>query len=220
MSSEGWDDEIIEGYEYVIIGSGPGGGPLAANLARHGHKVLLLEAGDDQGQNLNQKIPMFWSAASEDPTMRWGFFVNHYADEKQAAKDPKMTWETPEGSIFVGLNPPTGSKQKGIYYPRAGTLGGCATHNGLVAILPHDSDWQHIVDITGDESWNPKQMRRYFERLERCHYLPEGTHGHGFHGWLETEHIDPIMLESTEPILASAIAAIKVVESPKVQQRA
>ena len=67
-----------------------GGGPLAANLARHGHKVLLLEAGDDQGQNLNEKIPFFWPAASEDPTMRWDFFVKHYADEKQAAKDPKM----------------------------------------------------------------------------------------------------------------------------------
>jgi choline dehydrogenase len=207
MSSESWDAETIEGYEYVIVGSGPGGGPLAANLAHHGHKVLLLEAGDDQGQNLNEKVPMFWVAASEDPTMRWDFFVKHYADEKQAAEDPKMTWDTPEGGIYIGLNPPAGSKQKGIYYPRAGTLGGCATHNGLVVILPHDSDWQHIVDVTGDESWAPKQMRRYFERLERCHYVPKDTSGHGFLGWLETEHIDPIMLESTEPILASAVAA-------------
>jgi choline dehydrogenase len=35
-------------FEYVVIGSGPGGGPLASNLARAGHSVLLLEAGDDQ----------------------------------------------------------------------------------------------------------------------------------------------------------------------------
>lgn len=35
-------------YEYIVVGSGPGGGPLAANLARAGHSVLLLEAGDGE----------------------------------------------------------------------------------------------------------------------------------------------------------------------------
>jgi hypothetical protein len=116
-------DCVIEGYEYVIVGSGPGGGPLAANLARRGHKVLLLEAGDDQGTNPNEQIPIFFAAASEDPSLRLDYFVKHYANENQAAKDPKMTWETPDGSIFVGLNLPPGSKQKGIYNPRAGALG-------------------------------------------------------------------------------------------------
>jgi choline dehydrogenase len=32
-------------YEYIVVGSGPGGGPIASNLARAGHSVLLLEAG-------------------------------------------------------------------------------------------------------------------------------------------------------------------------------
>src|SRR5688572_15180301 len=39
------DDE----FEYVIVGAGAGGGPLAAGLARRGHRVLLLEAGGDPG---------------------------------------------------------------------------------------------------------------------------------------------------------------------------
>ena len=34
-------------FEYVIVGSGAGGGPLAARLARAGRRVLLLEAGLD-----------------------------------------------------------------------------------------------------------------------------------------------------------------------------
>jgi choline dehydrogenase len=38
-------------YEYIVVGSGPGGGPLASNLARAGHSVLLIEAGDDQTEN-------------------------------------------------------------------------------------------------------------------------------------------------------------------------
>lgn len=35
-------------YEYIVIGSGAGGGPLACRLAMAGHKTLLIEAGDDQ----------------------------------------------------------------------------------------------------------------------------------------------------------------------------
>jgi choline dehydrogenase len=65
-------------YEYIIVGSGAGGTPLAANLAanlaRRGHSVLVLEAGDDQGHNLNTQIPAFHTIASEDPAVRWDFF--------------------------------------------------------------------------------------------------------------------------------------------------
>lgn len=192
-------------YEYIIVGSGAGGGPLAANLARYGHSVLLLEAGDDQGQNLNQMVPAFHVVASEDPSMRWDFFVKHYDDETQAAKDPKMTWETLDGKVYIGADPPSGSKQKGFYYPRAGTLGGCTAHNAMITILPPDEDWVHIAEITNDPSWEPKQMRRYYERLERCLYLPEGTAGHGFNGWLETDHPDDIMLTSQEPFIQKVL---------------
>src|SRR5687768_7891177 len=36
-----------ERFDFVIVGSGAGGGSLAANLAEAGFNVLLLEAGDD-----------------------------------------------------------------------------------------------------------------------------------------------------------------------------
>ena len=45
-------------YEYIIIGSGAGGGPLAANLARKGYKVLLLEAGGED-KDYNYQVPVF-----------------------------------------------------------------------------------------------------------------------------------------------------------------
>lgn len=170
--------------------------------------MLLLEAGDDQGDNLTASVPAFHAFATEDAALRWDFFVKHYDDDEQAVKDPKMTWETPDGSVYIGLHPPSGSQQKGIYYPRAGTLGGCTMHNALVAVLPPDADWEYIAQITNDQSWNPQAMRRYWERLERCQYLPDGTAGHGFSGWLETEHTDPEMLTSQEPFIKAAMKVV------------
>jgi choline dehydrogenase len=46
-------------YEYIVVGSGAGGGPLASRLAREGHSTLLIEAGDDQSNNDNTTIPIF-----------------------------------------------------------------------------------------------------------------------------------------------------------------
>lgn len=161
-------------FEYIVIGSGAGGGPLAANLARQGHRVLLLEAGGDRGDSINYQVPAFHPLSTEDPSMRWDYFVSHYDDASRAAEDSKHTG-------------------RGVLYPRAGTLGGCTAHNAMITVYPHASDWDHIADLTGDESWRAGAMRRYFEILERCEYLgkKDAREGHGFSGWLGTNLPDP-----------------------------
>jgi choline dehydrogenase len=65
-----------EHHDFVIVGSGAGGGPLAANLAEAGFSVLLLEAGDDHHCPYYD-VPAFHARASEDAGMRWDFFVRH-----------------------------------------------------------------------------------------------------------------------------------------------
>lgn len=47
------ETRALEPYDYIVVGSGPGGGPLSARLAIAGFKVFLFEAGDDQGANLH-----------------------------------------------------------------------------------------------------------------------------------------------------------------------
>jgi cation diffusion facilitator CzcD-associated flavoprotein CzcO len=47
---------VNETYDYIVVGSGPGGGTLASNLAKAGASVLLVEAGDDEGANPNEFI--------------------------------------------------------------------------------------------------------------------------------------------------------------------
>ncbi|KAK3933910.1 hypothetical protein QBC46DRAFT_359383 [Diplogelasinospora grovesii] len=182
----------LTGYEYIVVGSGAGGGPLAARLAMAGHKTLLLEAGDDHGGagSVNYSVPAFNAKASEDQNMAWNFYVRHYADEARQALDWKTSYDTGDG-IYTGLNPPAGAELLGTLYPRTGTLGGCTAHNALIAVYPHRSDFEHLANLTGDDSWSPDNMRQYFVKLERNNYLlPKtgiGAEGHGYDGWLTTE---------------------------------
>lgn len=173
-------------YEFIVVGSGAGGGPLAANLARAGHSVLLLEAGDDQTANTNTSILSNAVLADSDPKTRWDFFVAHSHDEEREKKYQHTVFKQTNGSFYVGLNGPPGSERLGVWYPRAATLGGCAMHNAGVVVLPNDADWQYVADLTGDLSWEAAAMRKYLVKLERCDYLTNGsTPTHGFNGWLD-----------------------------------
>lgn len=183
----GGQSVTLEDYEYVVVGSGAGGGPLAARLALAGHKTLLIEAGDDQGANINYTVPAFNAKVSEDESVAWNFFVRHYADDTRQARDFKTSYDTPDGKVYTGLSPPAGSKIKGTLYPRTGTLGGCTAHNALIAVYPHRSDFDNIAALTGDSSWSATNMRKYFTKLEKNQHLLIPGASHGKSGWLTTE---------------------------------
>jgi len=194
----------LDGYEYIVVGSGAGGGPLAARLALAGHKTLLIESGDDHGDSLNYTVPAYNARMTEDDMASWDFFVRHYADDARQARDWKTSYDTPDGGVYTGLFPPAGSKIKGTLYPRAGTLGGCTAHNALVTVYPHQSDFQYIANLTGDISWTPANMRQHFVSMERKRYYTGTLQGHGTNGWLTTE-LTPLTVPLKDPQLLSLI---------------
>jgi choline dehydrogenase len=186
------------GFEYIVVGSGAGGGVVAARLAEAGHTVLLLEAGGDYkdlegggpvspDQNRlpeDYEVPTFHAMSTENTALKWDFFVRHYEDQAQSLKDDKFVKD-----------------HDGVLYPRAGTLGGCTAHDAMIMVYPHNADWDHIAEITGDPSWRARRMRRYFQRLENCrHRWPYrllyrltsiNPTRHGFSGWLSIEKAVP-----------------------------
>ncbi|MDY0881491.1 GMC oxidoreductase [Dongia soli] len=209
-------------FDYIVIGSGAGGGPLAARLALNGRSVLLLEAGGDvavdsagEPREVHQ-VPAFHGAATEDPEAAWEFSVRHYADDLAQAKDTKYSSShDPSASGGIGKG--------GIFYPRAAAIGGCTSHHAMIVIRPDDSDWDRIAELTGDETWRSENMQGYFPKIERCLYyavykgflgkilggvlrliqyvatlinprsqLDPG--GHGFNGWQPTSFIDPFVI--------------------------
>lgn len=191
--------EAAQEYDYIVVGSGAGGGPLACNLARSGYTVLLLEAGGDS-EDFNYQVPAFHPKASEDETVRWDFFVRHYANEARQKLDPKYC-----------------EQQGGVLYPRSGVLGGCTAHNAMICVYPHNADWQAIEELTLDRSWAPARMRGLFERLENNGYRPFGRFfdvfginptRHGYHGWLHTEAAAPREAVGDREVVSIVLDAI------------
>jgi choline dehydrogenase len=74
----------LTGYDYIVVGSGPGGAPLAARLGLAGNKVLVIEAGSDVAPtDWNITVPFFNAKASEDPRINWAFYVSSAGTHKE-----------------------------------------------------------------------------------------------------------------------------------------
>ncbi|WP_298436158.1 GMC family oxidoreductase [Geobacter sp.] len=212
--------------DYIVVGSGAGGGPLAANLAKAGFRVLLMEAGGDpcaesETGRLMYEVPIFHGASTEYRLCEWDYFVRHYSDDARQAKDSKK--------VSV-------AGKDHVWYPRAGALGGCTAHNAMITVLPQESDWDYIARITGDDSWRGEKMRSYFSRIEDCRYVPppgsteaavrgvistiadeargdrdwrDASNGHGFGGWLTTSTADPDVALKDPQILVTLLRCLK-----------
>jgi choline dehydrogenase len=101
----------------------------------------------------------------------------------------------------------------------------------MIFVAPHNSDWEHIVELTGDKSWSPRRMRKYFKLVERCNYVGRpwspwwNRARHGFDGWLPTTMAEASVLLRDLVLCRIALAAIqtcfdrRVTTSPGFMER-
>jgi choline dehydrogenase len=172
-------------FDFIVVGSGAGGGPLAAGLAKEGFTVLLLEAGGSANDDLS-KTPVFHAKASEDALLNWSYYVDRYAEEGRFR-------------AMEFLNSKYRQAEKGVFYPRAAGIGGCTRVNALISLYPDHQDWNNIATKTGDASWSAREMYRIFQSMQR-------SNG----GWLKLSQANPLTLAKDWFLAKTAVSALAI----------
>ncbi|MBS4102980.1 GMC family oxidoreductase [Tsukamurella paurometabola] len=134
-------------FDYIVVGSGSAGAPLAARLSEDpGINVLLIEAGRKE-RGISVKIPAAFS--------------------KQFRTDLDWEYET-EAEPHLG-----GRK---LYHPRGKMLGGCSAQNAMMYIRGNRHDFDSWAD-GGAKGWSYDEVLPYFKRSESNSRGADAYHG-------------------------------------------
>jgi choline dehydrogenase len=138
-----------EKFDYIIVGAGSAGCPVANRLSNDPkNRVLLLEAGP-KDRNIWIHIPIGYYRTMTSP-LSWGY--NTEPDEGIAGRS--MLW------------------------PRGKVLGGSSAINGLVYIRGQKEDYDHWRQF-GNEGWGYDDVLPFFKKAENQERGGGDYHGSG-----------------------------------------
>lgn len=136
-------------YDYVVVGAGSAGAPLAARLsADPGRRVLVLEAGP--GQDLDAVgVP---------------------------AAFPTLFGTEVDWAYRTVPQPRLGGRS--IRWPRGRALGGSSAINAMMWVRGHPADYDEWAEHAG-EQWGHRAVQPYFRRIEGAEEAIAAHHGRG-----------------------------------------
>jgi choline dehydrogenase len=125
-------------FDFIVVGSGSGGGVVAARLSEHGkYRVACLEAGTRGERYIWTRPPVGGGVMIEDPEVNW--------------------------CQYAEANPQLGGRR--VYVARGKILGGSSAINGLIfnrgQRLDYDA-WQAM----GCTGWSYQDVLPWFKKLE------------------------------------------------------
>lgn len=134
----------MEGYDYIIVGSGSAGAIIANRLTEDENcKVLLIEAGRNDNSTWLRKPGMI--------------MILHTVEQLEA----KFDW-----GYSCEPNPKLNGRRIG--YTRGKVLGGCSSVNGMVYVRGNRADFDGWA-ADGCEGWSYDDVLPYFKKFETYH---------------------------------------------------
>ncbi len=134
---------MTDKYDFIIIGSGPGGCATAYKLLKQNFKVIMLEAGSD----VDNDIPI--KTASYAPTLTANYLNKYF-------------WTYIQEPQLIPI-------ANGAYYSNGRCLGGGSSINGMQYVRGSKAKYDEWYNITNDKDWSSTNIFKIHKKLENIH---------------------------------------------------
>ena len=124
-------------YDFIVVGGGSAGSAVAARLSESGrHRVLLLEAGEDDPW-IWLRVPLGAGYVLLSERGLWRFYTE------------------PEANLA----------NRRMFWPRGRVLGGSSTVNGMLWVRGEPAEYDHWRDL-GNPGWGYDDVLPFLKRME------------------------------------------------------
>ncbi|KAK4701049.1 hypothetical protein P7C70_g5187, partial [Phenoliferia sp. Uapishka_3] len=124
-------------FDYIVVGGGNTGLAVASRLAEASKRVLVLEAGSHQTDNIEISIPGE-AGSIFDSALDWAYYTE----------------------------PQVNAHNRSVYWPRAKVLGGCSAMNFMVFTRAVKAEYDAWKSLGAGNGWTWSSLLPFFKKSE------------------------------------------------------